>query len=93
MAGSALAPAFLGLLLKGGRLEAWVVSGLLAAWIIRRAAAKPAAVKLLVRDGVAGIILLDASMVMSCGLLVPGLAVAALLVPAALGVWGFKKLA
>lgn len=84
--GSAAAPAGLA---AGALLAAWI--GGRALRVLR---GKPEGeIRLLVRDGVAGIILLDASMVLSCGHLGAGLAVAALLVPAAIGVWGFKKLA
>jgi len=99
MAAAALAPSFAGAVGGGGagvRPEALAAGGLLAAWTAFRglqSLRRTDAVRLLVRDGVAGIIVLDASMLLSCGLLVPGLAVGALLVPAALGVWGFKKLA
>lgn len=79
------------------RPEALGVAGILAGWIlfrwIRIRKEGTAVLPLLVRDGVAGIILLDAAMVLSCGYTLPGLAVASLLVPAALGVWGVKKLA
>ena len=79
------------------RVEAVVAGALLAGWIGVRAGRilvgqSPAAIRLLVRDGVAGIIVLDASMVLACGHTGPGLAVAALLIPAVLAVWGFKKL-
>ncbi len=78
-----------------GSPACWIAGGPLIVWILARAwrATRRERIMLLVRDGVAGIILLDASMVLSCGLLVPGLAVAALILPAALGVWGFKRLA
>ncbi len=78
-----------------GSPACWIAGGPLIVWITARAwrANRRDRIMLLVRDGVAGIILLDASMVLSCGYIAPGLAVAALLVPAGLGVWGFKKLA
>ena len=50
-------------------------------------------VMILVRDGVGGIILLEAVTLFSAGLVVPGVAIAGLVVPAALSVAGFKKLA
>ena len=47
---------------------------------------------LLVRDGVAGFILLDSSIVLATGALVPGVAIAALLIPAILCLSIFKRL-
>lgn len=78
------------------RPAALAVAGVLAGWVlfrgleVRRKGRE--ALPRLVRDGVAGILFLDAAMLLSCGHLVPGLAVAALLVPAAAGVWGLKRL-
>ncbi len=80
------------------RAEGWfagaVAAALLAAWLLGRAflARDRRGVMLLVRDGVAGIIVVDATMLLSSGLLVPGLCVAALLVPAAACVALFKRL-
>ena len=68
---------------------------ILAAWIIRRAVAArdKKGIMLMIRDGVAGIIFLDAALLGSeCGL-VPALCVSALLIPAAVSVAIFKRLA
>ncbi len=99
MVAGAVAPPFLPRAWGGEsvavRPAALAVSALLAGWIMlraRRVGRRPAEVKLLVRDGVAGIILLDASMVMSWGAFFLGLAVAALILPAAFGVWLFRRL-
>jgi 4-hydroxybenzoate polyprenyltransferase len=72
-----------------------IAAGLLGVWILLRTfrAADRKGVMLVVRDGVAGIILLDASMVMSSGSMAWGLAVAGLLLPAAALVAVFKRLA
>jgi hypothetical protein len=48
---------------------------------------------MIVRDGVAGVILVDASLVISADHLVHGLVLAALLVPATLSLAIFKRLA
>jgi 4-hydroxybenzoate polyprenyltransferase len=78
MIGAALAPAVV------GRPLAFVPAGLLAAWLVKRALAEPDKknVMLLVRDGVAGFILLDAALLASFGRNVESAAVAALLLPA-----------
>lgn len=78
MIGAALAPAVV------GRPLAFVPAGLLAAWLVKRALAAPDKknVMLLVRDGVAGFILLDAALLASFGRNVEAAAVAALLLPA-----------
>jgi hypothetical protein len=78
MAGAALAPAIL------GRPLAWIPATLLVSWLFKRAAAPPDRknVMLLVRDGVAGFILLDAVLLASFGRNVEAAAVAALLLPA-----------
>lgn len=70
-------------------------AGVLAAWTLFRAyrAIDRRGIMLLVRDGVAGFILLDSTQLAAAGKLVPAAAVAALLVPAALSVAWFKKLA
>ncbi len=73
----------------------FVPAGALIAWISYRAARATdrKGVMLLVRDGVAGFILLDATWLAAAGRLLPAAAVAALLLPAALSVAWFKKLA
>ena len=69
-------------------------SGLMA-WIVRRAwtARDKKGIMLLVRDGVGGIIFLDAAIVASVSGPIPGLCVAALSLPAILSVAIFKRLA
>jgi hypothetical protein len=88
MSAAALAPAAL------GRWPALIPAGLLVAWLLRRAAAPPDKrnVMLLVRDGVAGFILLDAALLASFGRFAEAGAVAALLVPAFALVALFKRL-
>ncbi|HEX7896428.1 MAG TPA: hypothetical protein VF950_01515 [Planctomycetota bacterium] len=78
MAGAAVAPAIL------GRPTAWVPALLLAGWLVKRALAEPdrKGVMLLVRDGVAGFILLDATLLASFGRTAEAAVVAALLLPA-----------
>lgn len=87
--------AFLGPSLSGASSSArWLVLLILVGGLAWRArgAADRAGVMLLVRDGVGGIILLDAIYLLSAGFHDEGLTVAALVLPAALGVWLFKKL-
>jgi len=69
-------------------------SAVLAAWILRRAskAVDKKGVMLLVRDGVGGIIVLDAALLASYEL-VPACLIAGLILPAILSVALFKKLA
>ncbi len=76
-------------------LEAIVGAWLVIAWLGRRAwkAADRRGVMLLVRDGVACIILLNAIYLASVQLWIPALAVASLIVPAALSLAIFKRLA
>jgi 4-hydroxybenzoate polyprenyltransferase len=71
-----------------------VPAGVLVGWTFCRAsrARDRRGIMLLVRDGVAGFILLDATQLAARGLLVQAAGVAALLVPAALSVAGFKRL-
>lgn len=66
---------------------------LLASWIVMRGvrARDRQGVMLLVRDGVAGILLLDATILLFAGLTLPGIAVTALLLPAALGVGWLRR--
>jgi 4-hydroxybenzoate polyprenyltransferase len=73
---------------------ALVTSAILAGWIAWRAvkARDKKGIMLLVRDGVGGVIVLDGTLLMSAGLLIPGLIVASLVLPAALCVAWFKKL-
>jgi 4-hydroxybenzoate polyprenyltransferase len=70
-------------------------AALLAAWTLRRAAAArdKKGVMLMVRDGVGGIIVLDAALVAAQLPLAPALLVAALVLPAAASVALFKRLA
>jgi 4-hydroxybenzoate polyprenyltransferase len=72
-----------------------VFATLLTAWIIRRAwaARDKKGIMLMVRDGVGGIIFLDAALVGSLAGLIPALCVAALVIPAVVSVAIFKKLA
>jgi 4-hydroxybenzoate polyprenyltransferase len=72
-----------------------VFATLLAGWILRRARAATdrKGIMLMVRDGVGGIIFLDAALVGSLAGLIPALCVAALLIPAVISVAIFKKLA
>jgi 4-hydroxybenzoate polyprenyltransferase len=88
MSASAVVPAVL------GRPWALVPALLLAAWLVKRAAAPPDKknVMLLVRDGVAGYILLDAVLLASSGRYVEAAVVAALLVPAFALVALFRRL-
>ncbi|HZE96409.1 MAG TPA: UbiA family prenyltransferase [Planctomycetota bacterium] len=69
---------------------AWI----LVAWIVRRArrANDRKGLMLMVRDGVAGYILVDAAIVLSEGPPLKGLLVASLLAPAILSLYIFKKL-
>lgn len=87
--------AFLGPSISGASSPArWLVLLILAGGLAWRArgASDRAGVLVLVRDGVGGIILLDAIYLLSAGFHDEGLTVAALVLPAALGVWLFKKL-
>lgn len=74
---------------------AFLFSIVLIGWIVRRAAHADdkKGVMLLVRDGVAGIIVLDAALLASFEDAMTGLLVASLLGPAALSVAVFKRLA
>ena len=79
-------------------VESWhglIFSGLLAGWVVIRAtrARDKKGLMLMVRDGVGGIILLDAALAACFDGIVPGLYVASLLIPAALSVALFKRLA
>jgi hypothetical protein len=72
-----------------------LLAAVLAGWIVRRArgAGEKKGVMLLVRDGVGGIILLDAALLASFDSPVPALGIAALVVPAVISVALFKRLA
>lgn len=72
-----------------------VFAAVLTAWVLRRAwgARDKQGIMLLVRDGVGGIILLDAALVGSNAGLIPALCLSALVLPAALSVAIFKRLA
>jgi 4-hydroxybenzoate polyprenyltransferase len=74
---------------------ALLFSGALAAWVARRAwqAGDRKGIMLLVRDGVGGIIFLDAALLASRLGGFPAWGVAILVIPAAGCVWVFKKLA
>lgn len=74
---------------------AFLFSIVLIGWIVRRAAHADdrKGVMLLVRDGVGGIIVLDAALLASCEDAVSALLICSLLVPAALSVAVFKRLA
>ena len=97
MAGAAFLPEFLVRreLGKHPAGASWAASAVLACAVLARAAkaVDRKGVMFLVRDGVGGIILLEAVTLLSAGLVGPGLAIAGLVVPAALSVAGFKKLA
>ena len=88
MSAAALAPAAV------GRWPALIPAVLLAGWLLRRAAAVPDKknVMLLVRDGVAGYLLLDAVLLASFGRFVEAGLIAALLLPAFGLVAIFKRL-
>jgi 4-hydroxybenzoate polyprenyltransferase len=95
MAIAAAWPALLAFAISGDRSEArWLVLAILAGGLAYRAkkAEDRAGVMLLVRDGVGGIILLDAIYLLSSGSHDEGLAVATLVLPAAAAVALFKKL-
>jgi hypothetical protein len=72
-----------------------LVASFLAQWIFRRAwqARDKKGIMLLVRDGIGGIIVLQVTLLMSLDMVIQGWAVAALLIPAALSVAIFKRLA
>jgi len=91
---AALLPGLLHAYVRGA-FWGFVPAGALIAWISCRAAraVDRKGVMLLVRDGVAGFILLDATWLAAAGRLVPAAAIAGLLIPAALSVAWFKKLA
>ena len=74
--------------------SALVTSVILAGWIAWRAvnARDKKGIMVFVRDWVGGIIVLEGTLLMSAGLLIPGLIVASLVLPAALCVVWFKKL-
>lgn len=81
----------------GSRPPTWIsapFSAILAAWILYRAwkAVDRKGIMLLVRDGVGGIILLDAALLASYEI-VPACLIAALVLPAMVSVAIFKKLA
>lgn len=82
-----------GLVLRGNP-AASLAALLLIAWLAARGARARdrRGVMLLVRDGVAGIIVLDATLLLAAGLTVPGIVVAGLVLPAALLVAVFKRL-
>ncbi|HVE41258.1 MAG TPA: UbiA family prenyltransferase [Planctomycetota bacterium] len=67
----------------------------LGAWVLRRAcsAKDKKSIMLLIRDGVGGIIVLDAALLGSFSGLLPALCIAALVIPAAISVAIFKRLA
>ncbi len=95
MALAAAAPVFIGRLCFASPYSdwGWAASAPLIAWIawrVRKDWDREGIMKL-VRDGVAGVILLDASMVLSAGHWLRGPAVAALLIPAVLFVWLFTR--
>ena len=73
--------------------EGWIVSAFLACWIVWRSmlARERRGVMMIVRDGVAGIIILDAAILCAAGFVDQGIVVAALIFPAALFVGLFKK--
>ena len=75
--------------------EGWVVSAFLSGWIIWRSvlARDRRGVMMIVRDGVAGIIILDAAILCAAGFVEQGIVIAALVFPAALFVALFKKFA
>lgn len=77
------------------RWEGLIFASPLAFWVFRRAwmARDKKGIMLMVRDGVGGIIFLDAALVASDGRLVPGLIIASLVIPAMISVAIFKKLA
>ena len=91
---AALLPGLLHVYVRGA-FWGFLPAGALIAWISFRAsrAIDRRGVMLLVRDGVAGFILLDATWLSAAGRLVPAAAITALLIPAALSVAWFKKLA
>jgi 4-hydroxybenzoate polyprenyltransferase len=76
-------------------LWALIPAVLLTSWILVRAAraADRKGVMLLVRDGIAGIILLEATQLTAAGRILSAAAVATLLLPVAVSVAWFKKLA
>jgi 4-hydroxybenzoate polyprenyltransferase len=78
-----------------GTGHAWALSVGLVAWIGWRAwnAVDRKGIMLLVRDGVAGIIVVDATLLLSARIFDAGFSILALLVPAVLLVAWFKKLA
>lgn len=67
----------------------------LALWVLRRAwaARDKKGIMLMVRDGVGGIIFLDAALIASEGRILAGLLIASLVIPAMISVAIFKKLA
>jgi 4-hydroxybenzoate polyprenyltransferase len=73
---------------------AWWPAGILILWIARRAgdAVNRKGILLLVRGGVAGILLIDSALLLSNRQTVTGVIVAAMIVPAALSVALFKRL-
>lgn len=91
---AALLPGLLHACVRGS-FWGFIPAGVLIVWICARAmrATDRKGVMLLVRDGVAGFILLDSAQLAAAGKLGPAAAVAALLIPAALSVAWFKKLA
>jgi 4-hydroxybenzoate polyprenyltransferase len=91
MAAGALGPAAI----RHGAWPGWAAGAALGAWILFRTlkAADRKGVMLIVRDGVAGFIVLDAAWLFAAGLNPAGLMVAGLLLPAATAVYAFKKVA
>src|SRR6185295_11159427 len=75
--------------------QGFIFSTVLAGWIFRRAsnARDKKGIMLLVRDGIGGLIFLDAALVAALGSVSLALGVAALVIPAAISVAIFKKLA
>jgi hypothetical protein len=80
---------------RGPSWFAWIPAGLLVLWVVSRAvrAKDKKGIMLMVRDGVAGFILIDASIVMRFQEPALGLAIAALLIPAFGLMQVFKRLA
>ena len=74
---------------------AWIVSAALAGWIAYRTvtAKDRKGVMLIVRDGVMGVIVLDATILIAAGLIDQGIAVGFLVILTAFSVLLFKKLA
>ena len=75
--------------------QGWIVSAALSCLVIWRSAQARdrRGVMMIVRDGVAGIIILDAAILCSEGLIEQGLVIAVLIIPALLFIAAFKKFA